>query len=113
MSLVDTASRAAGNAAVFLLDRSADDLGWPDRAAVARQLAAAVLGGLGPEQWGTDPVAWCVNTLEPAIERRLPFPDEDLRALGWPHTPTVAATVVHWLIDDGIITEPGSAGSTP
>lgn len=99
----DTTSRAAAEAAVFLLGRSADDLGWPDRAAVARQFAAAVLGGLGPQQWGADPVTWCIEVLEPAIERRLPGPHEDLRALGWPHTPTVAAVVVGWLVEDGIL----------
>ena len=106
--------RAAGAAAAFLVGRSADDLGWPDRAAVTRQLAAAVLGGLGPEQWGADPVTWCLQTLEPAIERRLPCPgDDDLRALGWPHTPTVAATIVGWLIDDGVLTSRADAGSSP
>ncbi|GAS94839.1 hypothetical protein MMAG44476_22102 [Mycolicibacterium mageritense DSM 44476 = CIP 104973] len=100
-----TTSRAAAQAAMFLEGRSADDLGWPDRDCVARQFAAAVLTGLGPEQWGTDPVTWCIEVLEPAIERRIPGPHDDLRALGWPHTPTVAANLVQWLVDDGILAE--------
>lgn len=98
-------SRVAAQAAVFLTGRSAEELGWPDRACVARQFAAALMGGLGPEHWGADPVEWCIGVLEPAIESRLPEPDDDLRALGWPHTPTVAARLVTWLIYAGIIDE--------
>lgn len=101
------AARAAAEAAVFLTGRSAADLGWPDRSCVARQLAAAVLGGLGPKQYGNDPVGWCIDTLEPAIERRLvtSCENDDLRAVGWPNTPTVATAVVGWLIDEGILAD--------
>lgn len=98
--------QAAAQAAVFLSGRNADDIGWPDHACVARHFAAAVLGGLGTEQYGADPVTWCVQTLEPAIQRRLPGPDdEDLRSIGWPHTPTVARTLVGWLVEDGVISD--------
>lgn len=101
----ETALRVAAQAAMFLEGRSAEDLGWPDRACVARQFAAAVMGGLGPAQWGADPVGWCIGVLEPAIASRLPGADDDLRALGWPHTPTVAARLVTWLADAGILAE--------
>ena len=101
----ESASRVAAEAALFLAGRTADDLGWPDRACVARQFAAALMGGLGPAQWVPDPVMWCIAVLEPAIERRMPGPSDDLRALGWPHAPTVAARLVQWLVEDGILTD--------
>jgi len=102
-SVVSTAARAAAEAAVFLRGRSAEELGWPERGAVAMHLATAVLGGLSSRQYGSDPQGWCLDTLQPAIERRLNGIEGDLREVGWPHAPTLAAAVVGWLVQDAVI----------
>lgn len=100
--MCDVRARVAAEAAAFLTGRSAEDLGWPDRDCVTRQFAAAAPGGFGPAWWGDDPVGWCVRVLEPIISAQMPGPDQDLRELGWPHTPTVAVTLADWLFDAGI-----------
>lgn len=97
-----TVIRVAAEISASLLGRSATDLGWPDRRSVAQQIASAALGGLSSEQFGDDPAGWCIEVLTPAIEHRLPGPDADLRDIGWPHVPTVAANIAGWLADDGI-----------
>ncbi|TLH48544.1 hypothetical protein C1S80_29970 [Mycolicibacterium aubagnense] len=99
------AIRVAAEIAAQLSGRTADDLGWPDRRSVARHFASATLSGLSREQFGDDPAGWCIEVLVPAIEHRLPGPDTDLRAIGWPHVPTVAANIARWLVDDGVFTQ--------
>lgn len=101
---VDRAHLTA-HVAVLLSDRSAEDLGWPDRTAVARHFASAVLSGLSREQFGNDPAGWCIEVLHPAIERRLNDLDGDLRSTGWPNTPSAAATIVGWLLSDGVLSQ--------
>lgn len=99
-----TTMQTAAHTAIALQGRSAEELGWPDRSHVAGHLATAVWDGLGADQYSHngDPQGWCLNVLAPAIERHLDVID-DLRDIGWPNTPSTAAMVVQWMIDDGII----------
>lgn len=99
-----TTLQTSAQAAIFLLDRTAEDLGWPDRSQVARDLATAVWTGLSTDQYDhhRDPQGWCLDVLAPAIERRLDG-IHDLRDIGWPNTAATAAAVVAWMVDDGII----------
>lgn len=98
------AVRAAASASATLMGSNALQLGWPDRHRVALSLASAMLDGLGPEQYGSDPAGWCIEKAAPAIERRLSGPEpDDLRAIGWPHVASAVSTVVGWLVEDGVL----------
>lgn len=98
-------AHVTSHVAVFLVGRSAEDLGWPDTASVARYFASAVLVGLSAAQYGKDPAGWCIAVLQPAIERRLNALDGDLFSTGWPNTPSTAVTIVDWLLSDGVLSE--------